>query len=216
MEAITAVRVRDYIIKNIRRRILSGDFPAGMRLAQEELAADLGVSRIPVREALQILEEQGVVERLPSRHMVVAEITECQFHQIFQTIGGLQQQFGRFILESDRRDDFRQAIESWSGRGEMEFHRFFAEYLDNGYLSRQFQNMLDTYVDFACGLPGADDGKTGALLIQLRDMLSDVLRNQTESEKAAERQMMQIWEQFERYYEQLEHKVAEERKRHIC
>ena len=54
MNSVANVRTRDYIIKNIREQILSGNFPAGMRLAQEELAEGLGVSRIPVREALQI------------------------------------------------------------------------------------------------------------------------------------------------------------------
>ena len=54
-------RTCDYIAEAIQNEILSGRMKAGQPLRQEELAETLGYSRIPIREALQILEERGLV-----------------------------------------------------------------------------------------------------------------------------------------------------------
>ena len=51
-------RTCDYIAEAIQNEILSGRMEAGEPLRQEELAETLGFSRIPIREALQILENQ--------------------------------------------------------------------------------------------------------------------------------------------------------------
>jgi DNA-binding GntR family transcriptional regulator len=55
--------VREQISQNIRQAILRGDFKAGDRLVETELANVLGVSRTPVREALRMLENEGLVRR---------------------------------------------------------------------------------------------------------------------------------------------------------
>jgi DNA-binding GntR family transcriptional regulator len=49
----------------LKTALLVGDYPLNRRLAEERLAADLGVSRTPVREALTRLHAEGLVERLP-------------------------------------------------------------------------------------------------------------------------------------------------------
>lgn len=228
MNSVANVRTRDYIIKSIREQILSGGFPAGMRLAQEELAESLGVSRIPVREALQILEEQGLTARLPSRHMVVVEITGKQLHQIYQTIGALQYQYGRFILESGAREPFLEALSLWDGREEMAFHRMFSAWLDNDYLSRQFDNMLDTHVEYACGLPdlgtglGAADRGAGST-----DRSDPADRPGTGGRRTTEllmqirlaytkRQDEKVPGLLQQYYGILEDKAMQERTRHSC
>lgn len=203
MNSVANVRTRDYIINNIREQILSGAFPAGMRLAQEELAEGLGVSRIPVREALQILEEQGLIKRLPSRHMVVIEMTGLQFHQIFQTIGGLQYHYSRFILASAARDGFLTGVSDWNGTDEMAFHRLFSVWLDNEYLSRQFHTMLDTYVEYACRLSGQGRCNSSQVLLQIQEALV----------KEEDRTVLKLLQQ---YYGILEECVLEERTRHIC
>lgn len=66
-------RVCDYIAEAIQNEILSGRMSSGVPLRQEELADSLGYSRIPIREALQILESQGLAKRLATRHVVVAD-----------------------------------------------------------------------------------------------------------------------------------------------
>jgi DNA-binding GntR family transcriptional regulator len=51
----------------LQNRIIAGDYPAGVRLRQELLAEEFGVSRMPVREALHKLQAAGLVEILPRR-----------------------------------------------------------------------------------------------------------------------------------------------------
>lgn len=57
----------------LQEGILSGRFTAGERLHQEQLAAELGISRTPLREALRRLASEGLVELLPHRGARVAD-----------------------------------------------------------------------------------------------------------------------------------------------
>lgn len=59
----------------IAERILSGQLAPGTRIKQEELAAELGASRVPVREALRILESRGLVGLRANSGAWVAEMT---------------------------------------------------------------------------------------------------------------------------------------------
>lgn len=64
---------QELICQSIRSRIQAGTLAPGTELKQVELAKEYGVSRMPVREALQTLLLEGVVTRLSNRHMVIAE-----------------------------------------------------------------------------------------------------------------------------------------------
>src|SRR5262249_56198124 len=55
----------------IRGAILDGRLPPGQRLKEEELARELGISRTPVREALLVLQTEGLVDAAPNRGAVV-------------------------------------------------------------------------------------------------------------------------------------------------
>ena len=79
-------RTCDYIAEAIQNEILSGRMEAGQPLREEELAETLGYSRIPFREALQILEERGLVRRLATRHVVVADFSDKVVEEIFEMI----------------------------------------------------------------------------------------------------------------------------------
>jgi len=61
----------DELASEIQSRVLSGAIPTGARLRQESLAAEFGVSRTPVREALRKLQASGLVEMLPRRGALV-------------------------------------------------------------------------------------------------------------------------------------------------
>lgn len=55
---------REVAYGELKHRLLLGDFPPGRRLGEERLAAELGVSRTPIREAMARLHSEGLVERL--------------------------------------------------------------------------------------------------------------------------------------------------------
>jgi DNA-binding GntR family transcriptional regulator len=68
----------------IRQRILSGELQPGQPLRQETIAADLGISRIPVREALLLLEAEGLVRIVPHKGAVVAAFSLADVEELFE------------------------------------------------------------------------------------------------------------------------------------
>lgn len=68
----------------LRKRILNGEFAGGDLIRQEALAAQLGVSRIPVREALLQLEAEGLVVIHTHRGAEVARLTEDDARDLFE------------------------------------------------------------------------------------------------------------------------------------
>ena len=59
----------------IRDKVIRGVYPPGHRLTEDDLAEQYGVSRIPVREALRLLEGEGFVRVKPYSGTFVAELT---------------------------------------------------------------------------------------------------------------------------------------------
>ena len=74
--AVTAV------VEQLRAAINDGSYPPGARLVERRVATELGVSHIPVREALTRLEEEGLVVRLPRRGARVAELSARTLDEI--------------------------------------------------------------------------------------------------------------------------------------
>jgi DNA-binding GntR family transcriptional regulator len=74
----------DQTVARIRRSIMEGDLEPGARLQEVELAAQLGVSRTPVREALRTLSSQGLVEILPNRGARVARWSFKDLEEIYE------------------------------------------------------------------------------------------------------------------------------------
>jgi DNA-binding GntR family transcriptional regulator len=68
----------------LRRRILDGEFAAGFQLRQDALADEVGVSRIPVREALMQLEAEGLVKIHPHRGAIVFELSIREIEELFE------------------------------------------------------------------------------------------------------------------------------------
>lgn len=74
----------------LRAQILSGDLPPGTRLRELALCEELGVSRTPVREAFRTLAAEGLVELLPNRSVVVAELHAPDIEHLFRVFGTVE------------------------------------------------------------------------------------------------------------------------------
>ncbi|ANY06208.1 GntR family transcriptional regulator [Pseudonocardia sp. HH130630-07] len=74
----------DRIALVLRDRILSGELRPGTFLRMDRIAAELGVSHTPVREALQSLRAEDMVRALPRRGFVVAELTRGDVADLFE------------------------------------------------------------------------------------------------------------------------------------
>jgi DNA-binding GntR family transcriptional regulator len=70
-------------LEAVRERILSGAYPEGEPLRQDAIAEELGVSRIPIREALRQLEAEGLVVFNPHRGAVVSSLSLDEIDEVF-------------------------------------------------------------------------------------------------------------------------------------
>ena len=68
-------QLSDDVARYVRRRIFNGTYPAGEYLRLDQLAADVGISVTPVREALLNLRAEGLLEQHPRRGFMVLEVT---------------------------------------------------------------------------------------------------------------------------------------------
>jgi DNA-binding GntR family transcriptional regulator len=73
----------DRVEQRVREGLLRGDYPPGTWLRQDELAAELGVSKIPVREALQRLAAASLVTFEPNRGAMIRPVTAADAEEIF-------------------------------------------------------------------------------------------------------------------------------------
>lgn len=82
--------LRDVVYETIRQKILKGELKPGERLIEVSLSDTLGVSRTPVREAIQKLEQEGLVIMAPRRGARVASISEKNVRDVLEVRKALE------------------------------------------------------------------------------------------------------------------------------
>lgn len=106
-------RLPDRVAEHLRQAIYDGRYPPGSRLVERKLSAELGVSHIPVREALARLAEEGLVERLPRRGSRVAALTVEELEEISSVRVVLEQFAAQRVMERwtpDAERELRAAV----------------------------------------------------------------------------------------------------------
>ena len=83
----------------LRQRIVEGHLAPGRKLNERELAESLRVSRTPLREAIKMLAAEGLVELLPNRGAVVAQMSEQDVADTFEVIANLEGQSGELAAQ---------------------------------------------------------------------------------------------------------------------
>lgn len=150
-------RVCDYIAEAIQNEILSGHMQSGDPLRQEELADSLGYSRIPIREALQILESQGLVKRLATRHVVVADFSDDVIEEIYELLSDVEIKLIRAMMKSgvllwgNSIEDMTVRTFNMAGNmsPEVQFHETLIVNSHNEYFIHILENGLWCYIRFA-------------------------------------------------------------------
>lgn len=138
------VTAQQMVEESLRRAILDGTIPPGQKLNQHELAAAYGVSRVPVREALRILEAEGLVIFHPHRGAVVAGLSAEEVEELYAMRVGLEALAARlgaegmdseFLLKMERAHE-QMRMAALSGdidtflHADLEFHA--THYLASG------------------------------------------------------------------------------------
>ncbi len=196
MKKVRSVQTKDYIADAIRNEILAGNMEPGEELTQEMLAKMLGVSRMPVREALQLLEQEGFIERLPNRHMAVAQIEGHKLEEIMGMAAAIEAEIalclsGKSFLKPAETEEIRQAgsvgaksLEQMSraikagqaeqaAQWELEYHETLAEMLGNPYIEQMFRKILGGYVAYMIQKMEHDLEESHRLLCMVQAAIGD-------------------------------------------
>jgi DNA-binding GntR family transcriptional regulator len=107
------VPMREHVYRHLKNMILEGKYHAGDRLVERELAAQLEISRTPIREALFRLEAQGLVKTVPRKGVVVASITKESIIEIFElltVLEGLAAERAAERIDKETREECAQWI----------------------------------------------------------------------------------------------------------
>ena len=95
----------------LRERILHGEYPEGEALRQDAIAQQLGVSRIPVREALRQLEAEGLVTFSPHCGAVVSMLSLTEISELFELRAEIESDLVRRAVPRMTPDDHARARE---------------------------------------------------------------------------------------------------------
>ena len=98
----TAASGREKAYIHLRENVLTDPELQGRFLNETELAADIGVSRTPVREALLLLVSDGLVELIPQRGAYVPAITGREISELMELRGVLENYAARLVIAEQR------------------------------------------------------------------------------------------------------------------
>lgn len=91
--------LQETVLMQLRDRILRGEFAPGQRLAEQQLAEQLGASRTPVRAALVTLEQEGLVEANETGKYLVRQFTPREISDAIAVRGHLEGMAARLVAE---------------------------------------------------------------------------------------------------------------------
>ena len=101
----------EQIAARLSERITAGIYAPGRRVMEQEVSAEFSVSRGPVREALRLLEREGLVTILPRRGAQVTQLTTAEVREIFDIRAALNGLRDRQIAEGPDRGKLLPALE---------------------------------------------------------------------------------------------------------
>jgi DNA-binding GntR family transcriptional regulator len=146
----------DYVYGTLLGAIRSGKLIPGDRVREEDVAQSLGVSRTPVREALQLLQARRLVEDAPGRGIIVVELTRLQVLELYAMREVLEGAAARFAanyaspaeisLMHQLLNEFEGAEGDPSslGRINAKLHQTIYEAARNRYVQEALANLQDS------------------------------------------------------------------------
>lgn len=103
---------QQHAVEALRGLIVGGALRPGARVNQEDLAADLGLSVAPIREALRVLEQEGQLTYLPRRGYFVTELNVADLTEIYELRAVLEERAARHalpVLDDEALERVREA-----------------------------------------------------------------------------------------------------------
>lgn len=145
--------LHERVVSRLREAILNGEFQPGERLIQEELAEAMGVSRMPIREALRQLEKEGLVTLEAHKGAIVTPITLEDIEEIYELRANLEalglERSMRDLSRDDKNrlqqlaDDMEQAVQKQNAERFIALNAEFHRMLRKGSKWRRLHNFLE-------------------------------------------------------------------------
>jgi DNA-binding GntR family transcriptional regulator len=151
-----STNLRTQVVKALSEGILTGKYRPGDRLNESQIARELNISRIPVREALSQLQEQGLVQNRERRGMFVTQMGPQEVEHMFclrLLLEGEVVRLARAHMAADVRQELEgimARMEAWDGdllesaALDLQFHRTLSRASGNPYLERALNTLLVT------------------------------------------------------------------------
>lgn len=155
MDRLESQSMQDSTVAQLTRAILDGSIESGTELTQVDLANSLGISRMPVREALFALEHRGLVTRLPNKHCRVCRPTRRQIERVLALC---------VSIEADVLADLPASVSLPTS--EAAFHAALIEACGESYPRRVLATTTGVYVSYLAQLQPATAAQREALLAQ--------------------------------------------------
>ena len=189
--------LRDVVFQTLRKAILRGELKPGERLMEIALANRLGVSRTPVREAIRMLEQEGLVIMIPRKGAQVAQITMKDLNDVLEVRLGLEElamQFACKRITQEEIGEMKQALEEIERLQEAEdvtalaeadvaFHDIIYKATDNKRLNQIINNVREQMYRYR--VEYLKDSRTrGTLLKEHREIYEAVAGRDEERAKA--------------------------------
>lgn len=154
-------RLADEVYDQLLTALTTGEIGPDDRLVQEKLAAELQISRTPIREALLRLEQEGVLATSPRGGFVLYRMDEGEVKELYQARAAIEGQAARILAHHNdpqinamirRTIETEENISSPTVRDYFEanrkIHRRFVELVDNRYLLEMFDSIWNRAVSF--------------------------------------------------------------------
>jgi DNA-binding GntR family transcriptional regulator len=147
----------DFVYENLRDAISDGRIAGGERVREEEVARNLGVSRTPVREALQRLQQRGILILGPGRGLVVAQLGHEQIVELYAMREILEGSAARFAAMNATTTEIatlyqlQEQLRTAEGDDMLHitlnrrFHQAIYEAAHNRYLMQTLESLHDSF-----------------------------------------------------------------------
>ena len=156
LEPVARESTPSIIARKLRQAVASGAFAPGTQLAEAELARALGVSRGPLREAMQRLTQEGLLLSIQNRGLFVIELTEADVHDVYTARSAVERAAAAELLKADYKggaaqlrsvtDEMAQAQVRQDSAGvadaDFAFHELLVQLSGSPRLARMHQTLL--------------------------------------------------------------------------
>lgn len=157
IELVRQESLTSLVQREVERRIVAGELAPGAKLNEAELAAALGVSRGPLREAFRALAQAGLVHTEKNRGVFVRQVSVEEANEIYEVRAALEREIGALAAKRATREQIerlRAIVKRMRAAGRrrdpdayfplnIEFHEVLAEAAANRALAAHYRRVVN-------------------------------------------------------------------------